>query len=238
MASQNYHRWLHTGSTLVAPKRLFLTGNGMTAEDRPYRAQESGLQEVLSSRPCWASRSVLSTHSSSALARLFPQSPPKLNEANSDTSRETTHAQSGSESSSQEAVPKKGRNSPAHTPGETTDSQLGTAIAIKHLRDWPKVPIRGSGWQCSADHDRAPQVSGRIRPTLLICPFFLGPHCCAESLAESAAAYTKATAWTCLLEKVEVITGEEAESNVLQVSKHGMLRHRALSGIKAACVTQ
>ncbi|XP_017173138.1 ran-binding protein 3 isoform X9 [Mus musculus] len=72
-------------------------------------------------------------------------SPPKLNEANSDTSRETTHAQSGSESSSQEAAPKK------------------------------------------------------------------------ESLAESAAAYTKATAWTCLLEKVEVITGEEAESNVLQI---------------------
>ncbi|XP_041525558.1 ran-binding protein 3 isoform X2 [Microtus oregoni] len=72
-------------------------------------------------------------------------SPPKLNEANSDASRETTHVQSGSEPSSQEAAPKK------------------------------------------------------------------------ESLAESAAAYTKATAWTCLLEKVEVITGEEAESNVLQI---------------------
>lgn len=46
--------------------------------------------------------------------------------------------------------------------------------------------------------------------------------CCAannisESLAESAAAYTKATARKCLLAKVEVITGEEAESNVLQV---------------------
>ncbi|MEE6487239.1 hypothetical protein FKM82_014845 [Ascaphus truei] len=38
-----------------------------------------------------------------------------------------------------------------------------------------------------------------------------------ESLAESAAAYTKATAKRCLLEKVEVITGEEAESNVLQI---------------------
>ncbi|KAG3280617.1 RAN binding protein 3, transcript variant X11 [Ictidomys tridecemlineatus] len=38
----------------------------------------------------------------------------------------------------------------------------------------------------------------------------------AESLVESAAAYTKATARKCLLEKVEVITGEEAESNVLQ----------------------
>ena len=127
----------------------------MAVEDRPSRAQESGLQEVLSGRPCWASRSVLSTHSSSALARLFPQSPPKLNEANSDTSRETTHAQSGSESSSQEAAPKK------------------------------------------------------------------------ESLAESAAAYTKATAWTCLLEKVEVITGEEAESNVLQVRpKTGVLWQR------------
>ncbi|XP_036702651.1 ran-binding protein 3 isoform X1 [Balaenoptera musculus] len=39
----------------------------------------------------------------------------------------------------------------------------------------------------------------------------------AESLAQSAAAYTKATARKCLLEKVEVITGEEAESNVLQI---------------------
>ncbi|NXS83750.1 RANB3 protein, partial [Erpornis zantholeuca] len=38
-----------------------------------------------------------------------------------------------------------------------------------------------------------------------------------ESLAESAAAYTKATAKKCLLAKVEVITGEEAESNVLQI---------------------
>ncbi|XP_074120802.1 ran-binding protein 3-like [Sminthopsis crassicaudata] len=38
-----------------------------------------------------------------------------------------------------------------------------------------------------------------------------------ESLAESAAAYTKATARKCLLEKVEVITGGEAESNVLQI---------------------
>ncbi|XP_043910749.1 ran-binding protein 3 [Protopterus annectens] len=38
-----------------------------------------------------------------------------------------------------------------------------------------------------------------------------------ESLAESAAAYTKATARQCLLEKVEVITGEESESNVLQI---------------------
>lgn len=82
----------------------------MAVEDRPLQgAQVSGLREVLSSRPCWASHSVLSTHSSSALARLFPQSPPKLNEANSDASRETTHVQSGSESSSQEAAPKKGR---------------------------------------------------------------------------------------------------------------------------------
>ncbi|CDQ57879.1 unnamed protein product [Oncorhynchus mykiss] len=37
------------------------------------------------------------------------------------------------------------------------------------------------------------------------------------SLEESAAAYTKATAKRCLLEKVEVRTGEESESNVLQV---------------------
>ncbi|XP_036410694.1 ran-binding protein 3-like isoform X1 [Megalops cyprinoides] len=38
-----------------------------------------------------------------------------------------------------------------------------------------------------------------------------------ESLEESAAAYTKATAKKCLLEKVEVVTGEESESNVLQI---------------------
>ncbi|XP_053559021.1 ran-binding protein 3 [Bombina bombina] len=43
------------------------------------------------------------------------------------------------------------------------------------------------------------------------------PNNISESLAESAAAYTKATAKRCLLEKVEVITGEEAESNVLQI---------------------
>lgn len=72
-------------------------------------------------------------------------SPPKLNEVGSDTNRENTATESGSESSSQEATPEK------------------------------------------------------------------------ESLAESAAAYTKATARKCLLEKVEVITGEEAESNVLQI---------------------
>nr|CAA69957.1 ranbp3 [Homo sapiens] len=72
-------------------------------------------------------------------------SPPKLNEVSSDANRENAAAESGSESSSQEATPEKG------------------------------------------------------------------------SLAESAAAYTKATARKCLLEKVEVITGEEAESNVLQM---------------------
>ncbi|XP_017535152.1 ran-binding protein 3 isoform X9 [Manis javanica] len=72
-------------------------------------------------------------------------SPPKFSEVSSDANREHTAAESGSESSSQEATPEK------------------------------------------------------------------------ESLAESAAAYTKATARGCLLEKVEVITGEEAESNVLQI---------------------
>lgn len=40
-----------------------------------------------------------------------------------------------------------------------------------------------------------------------------------ESLAESAAAYTKATAKKCILEKVDVKTGEESESNVLQVKR-------------------
>ncbi|KAJ8270943.1 hypothetical protein GJAV_G00121010 [Gymnothorax javanicus] len=38
-----------------------------------------------------------------------------------------------------------------------------------------------------------------------------------ESLEESAAAYTKATERQCVLQKVEVLTGEESESNVLQM---------------------
>ncbi|XP_073720606.1 ran-binding protein 3-like isoform X1 [Misgurnus anguillicaudatus] len=42
-------------------------------------------------------------------------------------------------------------------------------------------------------------------------------HSVTESLEESAAAYTKATAKKCILEKVEVRTGEESESNVLQM---------------------
>lgn len=45
----------------------------------------------------------------------------------------------------------------------------------------------------------------------------LSDHSVTESLEESAAAYTKATAKKCILEKVEVRTGEESESNVLQV---------------------
>ncbi|GAB1301237.1 Ran-binding protein 3 [Apodemus speciosus] len=54
-------------------------------------------------------------------------SPPKLNEANSDTSRETTHAQSGSESSSQEAAPKKvpGRVSRCLYEGHSMDMLVG-----------------------------------------------------------------------------------------------------------------
>lgn len=47
----------------------------------------------------------------------------------------------------------------------------------------------------------------------------MSDHSVTESLEESAAAYTKATAKKCILEKVEVRTGEEAESNVLQVRR-------------------
>ena len=68
--------------------------------------------------------------------------------------------------------------------------------------------------------EATPAVSSPVRYTL--SPDQVNSQCrlannIAESLAESAAAYTKATARKCLLEKVEVITGEEAESNVLQV---------------------
>lgn len=49
---------------------------------------------------------------------------------------------------------------------------------------------------------------------------FISPaNSVSESLEESAAAYTKATAKKCILEKVDVKTGEESESNVLQVGK-------------------
>uniref|UniRef100_A0A8B9LCE7 Ran-binding protein 3-like n=1 Tax=Astyanax mexicanus TaxID=7994 RepID=A0A8B9LCE7_ASTMX len=49
-----------------------------------------------------------------------------------------------------------------------------------------------------------------------VCVCFVDANT-ADSLEESAAAYTKATAKKCLLEKVEVRTGEESESNVLQI---------------------
>ncbi|KAG8126781.1 hypothetical protein E2320_021921 [Naja naja] len=100
-----------------------------------------------------------STHSADASSNKFVfgqnmservLSPPKSNEISTDSNKENTTGDSGSESSSHEATPEKANN-------------------------------------------------------------------ISESLAESAAAYTKATARKCLLEKVEVITGEEAESNVLQI---------------------
>uniref|UniRef100_A0A8C8HV61 Ran-binding protein 3-like n=1 Tax=Oncorhynchus tshawytscha TaxID=74940 RepID=A0A8C8HV61_ONCTS len=64
-----------------------------------------------------------------------------------------------------------------------------------------------------------------LRPAVLQAPLCLNAvlvllftdNNVTESLEESAAAYTKATAKRCLLEKVEVRTGEESESNVLQV---------------------
>lgn len=50
------------------------------------------------------------------------------------------------------------------------------------------------------------------------CISFISPvNSVSGSLEESAAAYTKATAKKCVLEKVDVRTGEESESNVLQV---------------------
>uniref|UniRef100_A0A8C5CF88 Ran-binding protein 3-like n=1 Tax=Gadus morhua TaxID=8049 RepID=A0A8C5CF88_GADMO len=60
-----------------------------------------------------------------------------------------------------------------------------------------------------------------LRPAVLQAPPWSNPlsggGLIAESLEESAAAYTKATAKKCILEKVDVKTGEEAESNVLQI---------------------
>lgn len=209
----------------------------MAVEDRPCncRAQESGVLEVLSGRPCWASHSVLSTHSSSALARLFPQSPPKLNEANSDASRETAHAQSGSESSSQEAAPKKGTAQPCTHPGADSRSPGRDSCGPDGREEVGlKCLCRVVGGHALLTRTGLPTSSGRKPGPADLC-FFLGSPCCAESLAESAAAYTKATAWTCLLEKVEVITGEEAESNVLQVRPSTQdAEAEGLPGIKAS----
>uniref|UniRef100_A0A8C8SM65 Ran-binding protein 3 n=1 Tax=Pelusios castaneus TaxID=367368 RepID=A0A8C8SM65_9SAUR len=79
----------------------------------------------------------------------------------------------------------------------------------------------------SADASSNKFVFGQNMSERVLVSFNRSSHnklskCCSannisESLAESAAAYTKATAKKCLLEKVEVITGEEAESNVLQI---------------------
>lgn len=89
----------------------------------------------------------------------------------------------------------------------------------------PKAELVGIFWGPL----HVPWVAGTLEtkpiPCLLcstLAPHQVNSQCrlannIAESLAESAAAYTKATARKCLLEKVEVITGEEAESNVLQV---------------------
>lgn len=57
------------------------------------------------------------------------------------------------------------------------------------------------------------QLGADLSPLCIILPV----NSVSESLEESAAAYTKATAKKCILEKVDVKTGEESESNVLQV---------------------
>ncbi|CDQ86625.1 unnamed protein product [Oncorhynchus mykiss] len=54
-----------------------------------------------------------------------------------------------------------------------------------------------------------------------------------ESLEESAAAYTKATAKKCILEKVDVKTGEESESNVLQVGQLAAALHHRILALKS-----
>lgn len=68
------------------------------------------------------------------------------------------------------------------------------------------------GQQCAFPHSTPIQGASEY----CVCP----DHNVTESLEESAAAYTKATAKKCILEKVEVRTGEEAESNVLQVNRY------------------
>lgn len=86
--------------------------------------------------------------------------------------------------------------------------------------------LREAAVCCSAplDHASSPGSGtagpqGRCPPPLRVHRQSHLAEDVSESLAESAAAYTKATARKCLLEKVEVVTGEEAESNVLQVGR-------------------
>lgn len=94
--------------------------------------------------------------------------------------------------------------------------KICTTWLAKHLV-YKKFGVHGKGLSGIVEHE--PQSSPPT-PSPINMYNFCPANNISESLAESAAAYTKATARKCLLEKVEVITGEEAESNVLQVSRH------------------
>ncbi|XP_074059904.1 ran-binding protein 3 isoform X9 [Macrotis lagotis] len=91
-----------------------------------------------------------------------------------------------------------------------TDSSSNKFVFGQNMSERVLSPPKSSESSIDASKDNTAAESGSESSSLEATPE-------KESLAESAAAYTKATARKCLLEKVEVITGEEAESNVLQI---------------------
>ena len=98
---------------------------------------------------------------------------------------------------------------PGGRPADSEAELRGVFQGALWARGTGPLEARATLWVSCEVHPPPDQINSQCRLANNI----------AESLAESAAAYTKATARKCLLEKVEVITGEEAESNVLQVRR-------------------
>ncbi|XP_074059899.1 ran-binding protein 3 isoform X4 [Macrotis lagotis] len=96
-----------------------------------------------------------------------------------------------------------------------TDSSSNKFVFGQNMSERVLSPPKSSESSIDASKDNTAAESGSESSSLEATPE--KANNVSESLAESAAAYTKATARKCLLEKVEVITGEEAESNVLQI---------------------
>lgn len=87
-----------------------------------------------------------------------PQSPPKLNEVSSDAARENAAAESGSESSSQEATPEKGMSRCHHLLGRVP-SHRGTAHPHP-CSGGTRAPARGR----VGSHARSPRRGGIGKP--------------------------------------------------------------------------
>uniref|UniRef100_A0A8D3BTT7 Ran-binding protein 3-like n=1 Tax=Scophthalmus maximus TaxID=52904 RepID=A0A8D3BTT7_SCOMX len=93
--------------------------------------------------------------------------------------------------------------------------QLLSCVAFICIQAWSVHDSIFNKWGLFSSWKRTciDQRCAHFSPLCFISPV----NSVSESLEESAAAYTKATAKKCILEKVDVKTGEESESNVLQM---------------------